>query len=410
MILLKEKTMKNYNHKNKETWRTCFLLFGLLMLNLLFGCSTRGTTTKNIHQQLIPSETILVNPTVETTEMSVTMTPAISELPKDRFFQEPFLIFTDLHGIYTINIQTSEFKVIKEANIIDLPETVDDQIYFLYSKGDISGFEPAKIFRINSDGTNEEQLTFGKSFEMGYSISPDKKYLVFLSDNINIKDRYSISVMDLSTKKTRIIANNSKNAYSSQSWSPDSKKIAFMKTGNFDNDNEAIIYDINSGNTSKLSLNDISLLCVISWTQDGNNIALSLKDKENYGFFLYNLSTNLLTKLYSFEEEPFGISWSKDEQRILYETSYENLQKERLIRLHLVDLRINDQKVIEDNSVMGGYSHQARWLSDDNYFAYDERLENNQWEIIIIDYLDMNKYIVKLPDPYNLYPKIWIIN
>lgn len=96
-----------------------------------------------------------------------------------------------------------------------------------------------KIYRMNSDGTEQEALTDGEFYDWFPHISPDGKWIVFISflkeevkadDHPFYKHVYLRLMPVGKTQKPKVIGYlyGGQGTINTPSWSPDSKKIAFI--------------------------------------------------------------------------------------------------------------------------------------------------------------------------------------
>ena len=116
----------------------------------------------------------------------------------------------------------------------DGPEYSPDGKY-IYFNADYSG--TMQIWRMKPDGTNMEQLTFDEYNDWFPHISPDGKWMVFISFPITVDSqdhpfykRVMLRMMPVSGGPVRVIAYlyGGQGTINTPSWSPDSKKIAFV--------------------------------------------------------------------------------------------------------------------------------------------------------------------------------------
>lgn len=106
---------------------------------------------------------------------------------------------------------------------------------WIYFNADFSG--TMQIWRMKPDGSNQEQITFDEYNNWFPHISPDGKWIVFLSypPNIDPGDhpfykRCLIRIMPASGGPLKVIAYlyGGQGTINTPSWSPDSKRIAFV--------------------------------------------------------------------------------------------------------------------------------------------------------------------------------------
>lgn len=99
-----------------------------------------------------------------------------------------------------------------------------------------------QIWKMGADGKNQAQLTSDDYNNWFPHVSPDGKWLVFISfskdvpaDKHPFYERVYIRLMPIEGGKSKVIAYlyGGQGSLNVPSWSPDSKKIAFVSNGNF---------------------------------------------------------------------------------------------------------------------------------------------------------------------------------
>lgn len=140
------------------------------------------------------------------------------------------------------NIYRNSIKGGKELALTDIPEGehVDGCEYspdgkYIYYNGSHTG--NMQIWRMKSDGTGREQLTFDENNNWFPHISPDGKWLVYLAFPPDIQKnshpsykRVTLKLMPTAGGPARVIAYlyGGQGTINVPSWSPDSKSIAFV--------------------------------------------------------------------------------------------------------------------------------------------------------------------------------------
>ena len=127
-----------------------------------------------------------------------------------------------------------EINLTKSPGLDDGPEFTPDGKY-IYFNSTRSG--TMQIWRMKPDGTNQEQVTNDEYNNWFPHISPDGKWIVFLSflKDVNPNDHpfykhVYIRLMPFNEVKPRVIAYvyGGQGTINVPSWSPDSKRIAFV--------------------------------------------------------------------------------------------------------------------------------------------------------------------------------------
>jgi TolB protein len=140
------------------------------------------------------------------------------------------------YDIYKIPIAGGpEVKLTNNSDYhVDGPEYSPDGKYIYYNSSESGTMQ---IWRMKPDGSGKEQLTFDEYNDWFPHISPDGKWMVFISfpSTINPKDhpnykRVMLRLMPVSGGAPKVIAYlyGGQGTINVPSWSPDSKQVAFM--------------------------------------------------------------------------------------------------------------------------------------------------------------------------------------
>ncbi len=114
----------------------------------------------------------------------------------------------------------------------DGPEYSPDGRFIYFSSGRTGSMQ---IWRMATDGSAEERVTSDADNDWFPHVSPDGRWLVFLSYDSDVKghpanQQVRIQLMSLNEKKVRVLATllGGQGSIDAPSWSPDSKKLAFV--------------------------------------------------------------------------------------------------------------------------------------------------------------------------------------
>jgi TolB protein len=143
---------------------------------------------------------------------------------------------TSVYNIYRKNIdggQEEQLTFNKRAHV-DGPEYTPDGKYIYYNSS-ITG--TMQIWRMKPDGSAQEQITWDENQDWFPHISPDGKWIVYLSFQPEVEandhpayKRVEMKLMPASGGVPRVIAYlyGGQGTINVPSWSPDSKHISFM--------------------------------------------------------------------------------------------------------------------------------------------------------------------------------------
>jgi TolB protein len=155
-----------------------------------------------------------------------------------------FLIYTggrnDQLNIYKIAVKDGEETQLTFAKALDDGSEYSPDGKYIYFNSARTG--KMQIWRMKPDGSHLEQLTFDEYNNWFPHISPDGKWIVFLTflKDVNASDHpfykhVYLRLMPVKGGNPKVIAYlyGGQGTINVPSWSPDSKKIAFVSNSDF---------------------------------------------------------------------------------------------------------------------------------------------------------------------------------
>ncbi|MEO0341122.1 MAG: hypothetical protein AAF242_18150, partial [Bacteroidota bacterium] len=166
----------------------------------------------------------------------------------------------------------------------------------------------------------------GGRMNISPAISPNGRYVIFLSEkNLFSTDIFLASVSSGKIIKTLASSNRAGNVddfnliESAGTWSPDSKKVAFV--GFAKGRNVLIIKDVDKGKTLRSKgIKNLPAFSNPAWSPDGRSILLSGKKEGQTDLYLFDIRTERLTQLTNDIYSELHPSWSEDGSTIVFST------------------------------------------------------------------------------------------
>ncbi len=145
-----------------------------------------------------------------------------------------------VYNIYRIPVEGGEEEQLTNLSTLDDgPEYSPDGKYIYFNSTRTGTMQ---LWRMDTDGKNQVQLTFDEYQDWFPHVSPDNKWIVFISyppevqaDSHPFYKRVYLRLMSVEEKEPRVIGYlyGGQGSINVPSWSPDSKKIAFVSNGIF---------------------------------------------------------------------------------------------------------------------------------------------------------------------------------
>lgn len=218
----------------------------------------------------------------------------------------------------------------------------------------------------------------GEHYNVAPAISPDGKYVVFLSE----KDLLSIDLFLADAQSGRIIrklTSKARNSHidefnfieSAGAWSPDSRRFAFSVFS--EGRNKLLIVDISNGKTLvSASIPNVQEFSNITWSPDGNDLAFSGLKEGQSDLYMYNLNSKKVTQLTNDKYSDYQPSFSNDGKSIVFSSDRTTLDHSETsvdITFNLAILDLATKKVT-DIAVFDGANNLNPQYSSNNQQIY----------------------------------------
>ncbi len=287
------------------------------------------------------------------TATSVLVTPLTSMNP---FPPNGTLLFAVDWTFYVYDFVNGKTKIISNASHEYDPIAV--QTGFIYYSYEIDPYKSFQIYRMKSDGSNAERLTYNNDGVGVFAVSQDGSriaYSVFrLKENGGV-DHFDLSIIDYrkgGLGYTLLASSTISNLY----WSTSGNQLAVFDSEGF------LIVDAN-GLNKKIFKSEFPFVSdTLAWSPDDSQIATSVKDGTWDNLYLIDVASQAMTKLTSSNADISNPAWSPDGNKILFQQGTNicvvNKDGTGLIILdgHLPDRMIGGTK--------------AAWSPDSRYIAY----------------------------------------
>ena len=256
----------------------------------------------------------------------------------------------------------------------------------------------------NPIGVSLINRTNGGRMNVSPTISPDGKYVVYLSE----QDLFSIDLFlaDANTGKTirklgSKLTNNDIDEFSflesAGTFSPDSRQFAFSVFS--DGKNKLMSVDVESGKVVFVEpMADIVEFTNITWSPDGDKVAFSGLRNGHSDIYIYNLKTKTLDQLTNDLYSDFQPSFSRDGRYIVFSTDRVALQSDSRsvdIPMNLAIIDVTTKEIQNIEIFPGANNLNPHFSSNDQEIYF---LSNGDGFRNMYRYFISSKTVEKLTD------------
>ncbi|MEP7287159.1 MAG: DPP IV N-terminal domain-containing protein [Chloroflexota bacterium] len=164
------------------------------------------------------------------------------------------------------------------------------------------------IYVMDSDGSNQQQLTQGSNPNTEPNWSPDRQQIAFTSERDETSEIYVMNAEG--SNQRRLTHNHGTNI--SPSWSPDGQQIAFIS--NQGGKNDLYILDVNNNSERQLTTDpnpDVEVQTP-AWSPDGQQIAYSSNAGGHFQIYLISATGGNSHPLTQLDADCDSPAWSPD--------------------------------------------------------------------------------------------------
>jgi len=265
------------------------------------------------------------------------------------------------------------------------------------------------IYIQNLEDSIVRQLTFNKANDYFPSLSPDGKYVVFVSNRNYLENNHyssvktDIFIMDIGGSNTKQLTENP-SLNSMPTWSPDGKHIAFVSNRNGGIPHVFVI-DSDGSNLRQLTFGNYDISP--AWSPDSQHIAFisNRLDDSNITkhFAIYTVKADgtdekRLTNTFSSEE--IALDWSPDGKKILFLADPKDFSEQDF---DLFILNIDDFEVTRITTDGLLYS-RASWMPDGHRIIFDKEVlkHSGKSKIMMVDLNSYSETEIDLPTLVNI--------
>lgn len=232
---------------------------------------------------------------------------------------------------------------------------------------------------INSDGTNEQQLTDNSFDDRNPSWHPTRSQILFES---NRSGKFELFTINVNSKKVKKISlHNFEFEPTTARFSPNGRFIIFSAQMKKDEPNLNLFLISNKGGRVKQLTYDKTRSFYASWAPDSRQVVFfSRRDTNGENDELYRMSIfnpNAAVRLTYFEMNDFCPNWSPNGKRIVFSRSVKDARPE------LQMINSDGSGLTQLTFTLNEGETQAAWSPDNKRIAY-AGYRNGSYQICIL--------------------------
>ncbi len=229
------------------------------------------------------------------------------------------------------------------------------------------------------------------------AISPDGKYVAFLSENI----LYGIDLFLADAKTGKILrklSSKSDNSHidefnfieSAGTWSPDGTMFAFSIFSK--GKNRIMIIEVKSGKTIlQTDMGKVESFNNLTWSPNGKEIAFSGMIEGQSDIFAYHLDTKKVIQITNDEYSDYAPNYSPDGSKIVFSSDRASIKTGNIEAVNSMNLTVydfNNQTFTDVNVFKGANNLNAQFSSDSKriFFLSNRDGFRNLYEYNLTDY------------------------
>lgn len=203
--------------------------------------------------------------------------------------------------------------------------------------------------------------------------------------------------MNLDTKIEEVVLENSESLL--LTGSPKEDKVALLETpALLEEKRKLSVLDLKTNLATELIPNQEMVSGRPSWSPDGNNIVLGIKENVTFNIIFVDVAAKEIVNTIAISDEPRNFVWSPNGKMILYETRTYLSETDVLAKLWLFNTSSEEVTLLYEGGLDGRFfSYNAIWSPDSKFFAYFTYSDNGNLSLHIQNSKTSEEFLSKIP-------------